>query len=114
MQVRREPPLYRISAKNEIQILRELDGRCGTLKLLREFDHDGHVCMSFELLGDHLSDLLKQVICVPYLKQLDTMHLLSSVQCLSVMIDARLNTRCCTHSAIAISVHSRIKCDIEI
>lgn len=41
--VRREPPLYRTSAKNEIAILRELDGRYGTLKLLREFDHDGHV-----------------------------------------------------------------------
>ena len=58
--VRREPPLYRVSAKNEIAILRELDGRFGTLKLLREFDHLGHVCMSFELLGDHLSDVLKQ------------------------------------------------------
>jgi len=58
--VRREPPLYRVSAKNEIAILRELDGRFGTLKLLREFDHFGHVCMSFELLGDHLSDVLKQ------------------------------------------------------
>jgi hypothetical protein len=32
---------------------------CGA-QLLREFDHMGHVCMSFELLGDHLSDLLKQ------------------------------------------------------
>jgi hypothetical protein len=32
---------------------------CGA-QLLREFDHMGHVCMSFELLCDHLSDLLKQ------------------------------------------------------
>ena len=43
--VRREPPLYKISAKNEIAILRELDGRYGTLKLLRDFDHDGHVSL---------------------------------------------------------------------
>jgi hypothetical protein len=36
-----------------------LTAYCGA-QLLREFDHMGHVCMSFELLGDHLSDLLKQ------------------------------------------------------
>ncbi len=39
LQVRSEPPLYCQSAKNEINILRELDGRYGTLKLLRDFDH---------------------------------------------------------------------------
>ena len=37
--MRREPPLYRVSAKNEIAILRELDGRSQTLKLLRDFEH---------------------------------------------------------------------------
>jgi len=41
--VRREPPLYRVSAQNEIAILRDLDGRCGNLKLLRDFDHQDHV-----------------------------------------------------------------------
>jgi len=57
--VRREPHLYRVSAKNEISILRDLDGRFGTLKLLRSFEHHGHICMSFELLGDHLSEVIK-------------------------------------------------------
>ena len=33
LQVRREPPLYRVSAHNEVKILRELDGRFGTLKV---------------------------------------------------------------------------------
>ena len=33
LQVRREPPLYRVSAQNEVKILRELDGRFGTLKV---------------------------------------------------------------------------------
>eukprot|EP00286_Rhodomonas_abbreviata_P001968 CAMPEP_0181291424 /NCGR_PEP_ID=MMETSP1101-20121128/1959_1 /TAXON_ID=46948 /ORGANISM="Rhodomonas abbreviata, Strain Caron Lab Isolate" /LENGTH=897 /DNA_ID=CAMNT_0023395813 /DNA_START=244 /DNA_END=2938 /DNA_ORIENTATION=+ len=59
--VRREPPLYRVSAKNEIAILRDLAGRHGTLKLLRDFEHQGHVCMTFELLGDHLSDYLQRM-----------------------------------------------------
>mmetsp|Transcript_34653 Transcript_34653/g.80997 ORF Transcript_34653/g.80997 Transcript_34653/m.80997 type:complete len:708 (-) Transcript_34653:130-2253(-) len=58
--VRREPPLYRVSAKNEIAILRELDGRSQTLKLLRDFEHTGHICMTFELLGDHLSEVLRR------------------------------------------------------
>ena len=31
--MRREPPLYRVSAQNEIKILRELDGRFGTVKV---------------------------------------------------------------------------------
>jgi serine/threonine protein kinase len=56
--VRREPQLYRVSAKNEIAILRELGGRCGTVKILRDFEHQGHICMTFELLGDHLSQIL--------------------------------------------------------
>ena len=43
--------LYRVSAKNEIKILRELDGHNCTVKLLRDFEHKGHVSMSFELLG---------------------------------------------------------------
>jgi len=59
--VRREPPLYRVSAKNEIAILRDLGGKHGTLKLLRDFEHLGHVCMTFELLGDHLSDVLQKM-----------------------------------------------------
>lgn len=58
--VRREPPLYRVSAKNEIAILRELDGRSQTLKLLRDFEHQGHICMTFELLGDDLSEVLRR------------------------------------------------------
>ena len=43
--------LYRQSAKTEIKILRDLDGDNCTVKLLRNFEHKGHVSMSFELLG---------------------------------------------------------------
>jgi hypothetical protein len=43
--------LYRQSAKTEIKILRDLDGNNCTVKLLRNFEHKGHVSMSFELLG---------------------------------------------------------------
>jgi len=37
--VRNTPHLYRIAALNEIKVLRELDGRNCTVKILRDFEH---------------------------------------------------------------------------
>lgn len=51
--------LYRVSAKNEIKILRELDGNNCTIKLLRDFEHNGHVSMSFELLGTSIDNVCR-------------------------------------------------------
>lgn len=51
---------FRKAAKMEAKILRALNGACGTLKLLRCFEHQGHPCMSFELLGVSLHDILRR------------------------------------------------------
>lgn len=58
--VRRDSAPYHKAAKMEAKILRNLEGKCGTLKLLRCFEHEGHPCMSFELLGAALSEILKR------------------------------------------------------
>ena len=52
--VRKSPPIYKQAALNEIRILHEVDGHPGCVKLLRDFEHDGHVCMTFELLGENI------------------------------------------------------------
>eukprot|EP00284_Hemiselmis_tepida_P009805 CAMPEP_0174923108 /NCGR_PEP_ID=MMETSP1355-20121228/6361_1 /TAXON_ID=464990 /ORGANISM="Hemiselmis tepida, Strain CCMP443" /LENGTH=256 /DNA_ID=CAMNT_0016168763 /DNA_START=46 /DNA_END=816 /DNA_ORIENTATION=- len=57
--VRRDSAPYRKAAKMEAKILRALEGKHGTLKLLRCFEHGGHPCMSFELLGSALSEVLR-------------------------------------------------------
>ena len=58
--VRRGIPAFRDAAVKEIQILKDLDGHCGTLKMLRSFEHDGHMCMSFDLLGESVKSILKR------------------------------------------------------
>eukprot|EP00288_Rhodomonas_lens_P011944 CAMPEP_0177746544 /NCGR_PEP_ID=MMETSP0484_2-20121128/30917_1 /TAXON_ID=354590 /ORGANISM="Rhodomonas lens, Strain RHODO" /LENGTH=295 /DNA_ID=CAMNT_0019261283 /DNA_START=260 /DNA_END=1144 /DNA_ORIENTATION=+ len=63
--IRREPPVYREAVKKEIKVLLELDGMYGTLKMLRTFEHQGHVCLSLELLGIPLSDRIRDTGGLP-------------------------------------------------
>ena len=58
--VRRGISAFREAALKEIEILKVLDGQCGTVKLLRSFEHDGHICMSFDLLGEGVKSVLKR------------------------------------------------------
>jgi serine/threonine protein kinase len=60
--VRRGIPAFREAALKEIQILKELDGKCGTVKMLRSFEHEGHLCMSFDLLGQGVKSMLKRYV----------------------------------------------------
>lgn len=58
--VRKDSMPFRRAAKMEAKILRAVNGAFGTLKLLRCFEHQGHPCMSLELLGVSLYDILKR------------------------------------------------------
>lgn len=57
--VRRGIPAYRDCALKEIKILRELGGKGWTPRMLRSFQHDGHICIVFDLLGDSLAAVLQ-------------------------------------------------------
>ena len=58
--VRRGSTLYREAALKEIRILRDLGGHCNTPQLLRDFEHAGHICMAFDLLGEDLLAILER------------------------------------------------------
>ncbi len=60
--VRRGSSLYREAALKEIRVLRDLGGHCNTPQLLRDFEHCGHVCMVFDLLGDDLLGYLERLV----------------------------------------------------
>jgi serine/threonine protein kinase len=60
--VRRGSTLYREAALKEIRILRDLGGHCNTPQLLRDFEHQGHICMVFDLLGEDLLAILERSI----------------------------------------------------
>jgi serine/threonine protein kinase len=56
----RNEPLYRQAAVNEIKILSTLGGRCGILRICRDFTHLNHVCLSCDLYGESLTDKLRR------------------------------------------------------
>ena len=58
VKVVRRAPLYRAAAEKEIAILRLLNGSAHTPKLLRDFEHAGHICLVFNLHGENLRDVL--------------------------------------------------------
>lgn len=53
-------PAYVHAARQEIKVLRDLGGSCGTLSLLRHFEYDSHICMSFDLLGESLKTIIER------------------------------------------------------
>ena len=55
---RRGIQAYKDAATKEIGILRQLEGKKGTPKMLREFNHDGHLCIAFDLHGENLAHVL--------------------------------------------------------
>ena len=62
---------YRYSAKIEIRILESIskasgDGKKLCVKMLDWFDHNGHICIVFELLGLSVFDYLKDNEYQPY------------------------------------------------
>ena len=54
----RRLPEFENAAREEIRVLRDLGGRCGTPSLLRTFLHEQHICMSFNLLGENLKTIV--------------------------------------------------------
>ncbi len=62
--VRRGCPAFKAAAEREIIILRDLNGANHTPKLLRDFEHSGHVCMVFDILGESLKCLIEKRCCV--------------------------------------------------
>jgi serine/threonine protein kinase len=55
-------PAYLHAARQEIKVLRDLGGCNGTLALLRHFEHDSHICMSFDLLGESLKAIIDRFL----------------------------------------------------
>ena len=41
-------------------VLRHLGGTHGCLRLLRDFEHDGHLCISMEMYGENLQSFMKR------------------------------------------------------
>ena len=58
VKVIRNHPAFHAAAKKEISLLRDLNGGAFTPKLLRHFDHDGHICLAFNWLGQDLAAVL--------------------------------------------------------
>eukprot|EP00293_Proteomonas_sulcata_P006468 CAMPEP_0184322100 /NCGR_PEP_ID=MMETSP1049-20130417/122841_1 /TAXON_ID=77928 /ORGANISM="Proteomonas sulcata, Strain CCMP704" /LENGTH=490 /DNA_ID=CAMNT_0026643123 /DNA_START=486 /DNA_END=1958 /DNA_ORIENTATION=- len=58
VKVVRNQPAYRAAALREIRVLRHLHGKAGTVQMLRHFEHRGHVCISMELCGRNLKEVL--------------------------------------------------------
>ena len=58
--VRKDPPIYKEAAVKEIAVLRHLGGTHGCLRLLRDFQHDGHLCISMEMYGENLQSYMKR------------------------------------------------------
>jgi serine/threonine protein kinase len=50
------------AAQEEIRILKDLRGHCNTPRLLRDFVHDRHICMSFNMLGDSLKSVIERYV----------------------------------------------------
>ena len=61
IKVVRRTPEYREAAIKEIRILRDLDGKHFTPKLLRDFNHKGHLCLVFNYLGEDLSTIISRL-----------------------------------------------------
>ena len=57
----RNEPLFRQAALNEIKVLKKLDGKCGLLRICRDFSHLNHVCISVDLYGESLSQKIQRV-----------------------------------------------------
>ena len=50
---------YTKAAQLEISVLLQLQGQHGCVRLLRHFEYQGHICMSFELLGPNLYEIMR-------------------------------------------------------
>jgi hypothetical protein len=61
--VRRGCPAYKAAAEREIIILRDLNGLSDTPKILRDFEHAGHICMVFDVLGETLKSFIEKRCC---------------------------------------------------
>ena len=59
VKVVRAVPKYKKAAELEISVLSELEGQHGCVRLLRHFEYQSHICMSFELLGPNLYEIMR-------------------------------------------------------
>eukprot|EP00277_Geminigera_cryophila_P014420 CAMPEP_0179439324 /NCGR_PEP_ID=MMETSP0799-20121207/22959_1 /TAXON_ID=46947 /ORGANISM="Geminigera cryophila, Strain CCMP2564" /LENGTH=635 /DNA_ID=CAMNT_0021221631 /DNA_START=51 /DNA_END=1954 /DNA_ORIENTATION=- len=57
----RDEALFRMAGQNEIKVLKKLEGKCGVLRLCRDFIHLNHVCISVDLYGESLAQKLDRV-----------------------------------------------------
>ncbi len=55
----RAVPKYKKAAELEVSVLLQLQGQHGCVRLLRHFEYQGHICMSFELLGPNLYEIMR-------------------------------------------------------
>lgn len=55
----RAVPKYKKAAELEVSVLLQLQGQSGCVRLLRHFEYNGHICMSFELLGPNLYEIMR-------------------------------------------------------
>jgi serine/threonine protein kinase len=58
--VRKDPPIYKEAAMKEIAVLGHLGGTHGCLRLLRDFQHDGHLCLSMERYGENIQAYMQR------------------------------------------------------
>ena len=59
VKVVRAVPKYKKAAELEVSVLLQLQGHHGCVRLLRHFEYQGHICMSFELLGPNLYEIMR-------------------------------------------------------
>ena len=57
---------YTKAAQLEISVFLQLQGQHGCVRLLRHFEYQGHICMSFELLGPNLYEIMRACSFRPF------------------------------------------------
>jgi len=66
VKVVRAVPKYKKAAELEVTVLLQLEGHHGCVRLLRHFEYQGHICMSFELLGPNLYEIMRACSFRPF------------------------------------------------
>jgi serine/threonine protein kinase len=60
VKVVRNQPAYRAAAQREIRVLRHLQGKRGLVRILRDFEFRGHICISMEMCGQNVKEAMDQ------------------------------------------------------
>lgn len=60
VKVVRNQPAYRAAAQREIRVLRHVQGKKGLVRILRDFEFRGHICISMEMCGQNVKEAMEQ------------------------------------------------------